>query len=57
MGHILETLLIFFSLAFPASIMWTAGWLIYKRVPGAGWFLIAALLIVGSYHFHFDGFH
>lgn len=55
--HILEVLLTSIALACPASIMGISAWLIYKRVPGAGWFLIAATMVAGSYSFHFDGFH
>jgi hypothetical protein len=43
-----ETLQLVFMCAIPISVMGMSAFLIYKQSDGWGWFLIVAMLIVGS---------
>lgn len=42
------------ALAFLASLFGMACFLIYKQVPGWGWFLFAVIIFAGSVHIEID---
>ncbi|WP_157679245.1 hypothetical protein [Methylovulum psychrotolerans] len=55
MPYLLETFIFFIGVAGPTSIMLAAAFLMYKRVHGCGWYLIAAVLVVSSTNIKFNG--